>query len=710
MADSVTTGVTTATQAFTNPGIDGPKFTFNNGVVVNGREQFLATPPPLPGPLSTGWDITQWDKDQYLDPAAVQQNAAWTEDPRLGTAQYAWRTADGTTAIAAYATPNQGYVYHITSNDGALDNGGGACVFLQSHWIAPHISFDQQVTCSFDARITEAHAAANALPTQVETGFMVGFNTPNAAKYDSSLPSYGMFIQFTLADTRGTPQIYWNSENHSYIYNANFTTNTYLPFAGNTGAPQTISYNLNAAVLAAASNLASATGTSIGLLQDLSRWSLSGMYIGVEALSGSGATLEVANLSVTRGGTAPASSPQPQEITTGPDGELVACTVHAPLTVWSHGPDTIRGGAGPVTVHGAGQPLVVNASIGSISVDGASSLRFTGSEGRATIAAGVGLSDIIGGSGPLQITASAYAGATLRFIGSSGAATITGGGGRESIQGGTGSLIVQGGSGAETVRGGVGAQSIYGGSGQLEVDGSANRAGTQEIFAAHGPGAGPLTVFGGGGAQTIWGGSGPMIVVGGSGPQDVVLDGGPATVWAGAAPGIYFAGSHGGALLVASGQNQTLVGAMQGDMISASGWNNVLVGGAGAGETISVWRGGDNMIWAGTGDNSVALTSGSNTVAGGTGHATIWAESAGLVNGITASGPLDWVFSDAMSGGGTISGFRPGTDRILLHGADSTADRVHVIGGQTIISLADGATVTLAGMTAPLTDASLGIV
>jgi len=711
MANSAIPGNDNTTQAFPAPGTDGPKFTFNNGTVLNGVEQFLPILPPIPGSVSTGWDITQWSKAQYLDPAAVEQNAAWTGDSLLGTARYAWRTADGTTAIAAYATPGQGYIYQITSNDGALNSERGSCVFLQSKTIAPHISFDQQVTCSFDARITAAHAGTNALPTQVETGFTVSFNTPNAAKYDRSLLSYSLFIQFTLADTRGTPQPLWMKTGNTYVYNANFNTNTYLPFAGNAGAAQPISYNLNAAVLAAARILASVTGSSAALLQDLSRWSLSGMYVGVESLSGSGATLEVSNLAVTRGGTASAAtSGQAQEITTGTGGELVGCTVSVPLTVWSHGPDTVRGGTGPVIVHGAGQRLVVDASSGPVSVDGASDLSFTGADGSATIAAGLGLSDIIGGGGPLQVTASAFAGATLCFLGGAGTATVSGGGGQETIQGGTGALTVHGGTGAQTIRGGAGPQVIYGGSGGQEIDGGANPAGTQQVFAAQGNGAGAQTVFGGAGAQTVWGGGGALVVVGGSGQQQVVLGDGPATIWAGNAPGEYYAGSHGGDLLVASGHNQTLVGSIHGDTVSAAGWGDVLVGGAGSGETLSVWRGGNAMIWTGAGDNTALVASGDNTVAGGTGHATIWAQSTGLVTGMTGSGPLDWVFADAVSGGGTISDFRPGTDRILLQGAGSVTDRVHVIGGQTVITLGDGATVTLAGVTAPLSDASLGIV
>ena len=93
--------------AWTDPSIDGPKLQFNNGQVSGISEVMNPVLPDIPGPVSAGWHITQWNPGSWFDPADTITDPP-VSDPVLGQALYGWQ-ADGS-SVDVFGSPGH-YTY-----------------------------------------------------------------------------------------------------------------------------------------------------------------------------------------------------------------------------------------------------------------------------------------------------------------------------------------------------------------------------------------------------------------------------------------------------------------------------------------------------------------------------------------------------------------------------------------------------------------------
>lgn len=307
-----------------DPSEENPRFAFNTGAVVDGQAVFYPTLPNIPGPTSD-WSVVEWDKNEYLDPSQMSQEASSTTDPLYGPALYSWSTPDGESAVSVYGTgPDDGapYVYQLSGSGGVLTNGGGANVFLSAavpNGASGWVSLDHPVNVSLDAKISEASASYNTQAAmtdgtvlgQMFIGFVVQFNEPSFASYNPSLPTYSAFVQIRISDSSpGSEYGVWSEFNPTSSggqldYGTLLPGGPSLSWEQSEGTPQTLSYSLNQYVEAMLQTDAGELPTAA---MDLGNWSLTSVYIGLETESSSPSdpdagslseALQISNLSIT---------------------------------------------------------------------------------------------------------------------------------------------------------------------------------------------------------------------------------------------------------------------------------------------------------------------------------------------------------------------------------------------------------------------------
>ena len=164
-------------------------------------------------------------------------------------------------------------------------------------------SFDQQVTFTADERIA---AASNFSPLDGASAancFTVAFNRSDSPDYDPALPTISFFLQAELGVAGGAPQAfatYGTAEGNIYNIVPGAEGNDDLRGNPDDGALHAVSINLSGAVAQMAKWLATVDGTLGAAVLDLSKWSLTGAYIGIESSGDSSITLDVAHPLVTR--------------------------------------------------------------------------------------------------------------------------------------------------------------------------------------------------------------------------------------------------------------------------------------------------------------------------------------------------------------------------------------------------------------------------
>jgi Ca2+-binding RTX toxin-like protein len=222
------------------------------------------------------------------------------------------------------------------------------------------------------------------------------------------------------------------------------------------------------------------------------------------------------------------------------------------------------------------------------------------------------------------------------------------GGGPHTISAGSGNDTIFGGRGPDLIFGGSGRDLIFGGRSDDTISG----------------GSGPDTIFGGAGRDLITGGNGPDLIYGGKGSDTIQGGSGPDTIYGSGGGDLITAGS--GPDLISGGKgNDTIQGNSGPDTIYGGGGNDLIIGG-----------GGPETIDGGSGHNQIHLGSGPTLIqdSGAAGHDTV-------------------VGFDAALG-----------DRIGFAG-ENNASINHVVatanehGGNTTITLPDGSTMTLIGIT-----------
>ena len=186
---------------------------------------------------------------------------------------------------------------------------------------------------------------------------------------------------------------------------------------------------------------------------------------------------------------------------------------------------------------------------------------------------------------------------------------------------------------------------------------------------------GPQTVIGAAG-DTITGGSGADLINAIAGPERITGGSGATTVWGGA--GDMITGSTGaGSSTVIGAAGDTITGGSGSDLINGTLGSQAITGGSGS-----------TTVWGGPGDR----------ITGGSGSLTV------DIDNVNFPG-AELVGDSGVSGSDTVTGFSQTSGDRIFFPNDTTAAINSVVAtaqssnGNTLITLPDGATMTLIGIT-----------
>ncbi len=325
-------------------------------------------------------------------------------------------------------------------------------------------------------------------------------------------------------------------------------------------------------------------------------------------------------------------------------------------------------GAGGLDVAGTGTLTLsgTNDFTGGIVLQGVSLvLADAGSAGMGAITTAAGTSNAVTVShGGVRVVG----GGTDTVSAAEAGSTVTGGQ----------SLLFLGGGGGSTVGGGAGSATVLGGASGLYQGGA---AGHNQLFST-GDGA---TLAGGGAGDLLVGGTGDVLLAAvgnatlfaGAGSTVADADGSTA-VLGGAAAGTGNQNTDGQSTVFGSAGQDTMYGGAGGALVLGGSGATTVVGGAG---TLTVMVGAGSLTeFGGSGGGTLVAGSGSGTLVVGAGAQTV------EVLAGHAGGALD------------ISGFRTGTDHLVLAGYDPASVTTATAGGALTLTLPDATTITLAGM------------
>ncbi len=225
-----------------------------------------------------------------------------------------------------------------------------------------------------------------------------------------------------------------------------------------------------------------------------------------------------------------------------------------------------------------------------------------------------------------------------------------------------------------SVVGGGGSDTVAVTSGQTTINpGSSN-------FTVFGNASNPLTMLRGTGSDLVAMGIGGGTVTAGSGGNSTIIGG----LNSPNGPAVYMTGTASGDRLYAIGY---------GNVVAVAGAGNETITGAGNGPFGGAASHGSNSFTAGSGNDTLISGAGQDTLTAGTG-------SASMVAGTAAD---TFAFQRGAAGGSdTISGFKVGVDTLSLTGYGLTASSALGTSlqqnGGTVLTFADGTTITVAGV------------
>ena len=246
---------------------------------------------------------------------------------------------------------------------------------------------------------------------------------------------------------------------------------------------------------------------------------------------------------------------------------------------------------------------------------------------------------------------------------------------------------------------GDGAESVTGASGDTLTGGTGNN---QFIDAT----LGAETVYGGtGGSETIWGGA-QTSIQGGSGGNETIVGAAGTTITGGSGGDEFINGYGGGQSITGgSGGNETIWGSSSGnpaDTIQGGAGNETIVGGTG------------DTITGGSGNEFINAYLGGESISGGSGNETIWGSESGqpgnTIQGAAAGGSATIAFSathnaetlwddGTASGNDTVYNYNTAGGDNFSMASGETISSSNVVGGNVVVTLSDGSTITFAGTT-----------
>jgi hypothetical protein len=671
--------------AWSDPSVDGPKLAFNNGQVTGVTEDLNPVLPNIAGPVSS-WHITQWNPGSWFDPATMIVDPPLV-DPVLGSALYQWNAIGSSLSI--FGAPGN-YIYALTDGNGNLRD-----LNLETGaYASANYTFDKQVTFTADERIA---AAADNGPVDGATAannFTVAFNRQDSANYDPSLPTISIFLQIELSVAGAVPKAYASfGTSAGNIYNVvpGGEGNNYLAGNPDGGALHQVTINLSSAVAQMTRWLATADPSAGNAVLDLSKWSLTSAYIGIEASTGSTMTLDVAHPVVTRDPNLPTVVQDRTVAITNALTESSSVLVDVSSLVATPSKPGVLGAGETISFTLTGtSSLVQTGGNEQLLLSDGSKAKFAGIDANGaltftdTIATGDQASDLkVIGLSLNGSTIGDRSGATLDL------ATMASASGDDTgIAIDATAPILVGGSVAVPVDGGV-----------LTITGN--------LFAA----ARPALVSAAGASQATAGlnimtASGTLAVSNGLGVVAVQDNAPSSTIIVGDGDSLLYSGSSNATIIAGAGRH-TVFGGSGNDVVALGGGANQIV--LGAGDNVVRSEGAD-LIQAGSGHDTVTVTGTNATINGGYGSSTLLVDdsagsntlikvSAGAtITGASASVTTINAYGDTtVSGGagGTVYNEQNGTLKFVGLGGSVTVTGGPAAGNDTLYG-ASGANIVLA--------------
>ena len=194
-------------------GLTNPLIQFGNGRVKNGSPDLFSGYPSISGFPPTTWFVTQWKKEDYMQPTIMSSYDSGTKDPVFGLAQYAFSTTRYLSHVWMYPDPTnqqgKGLIYELFSTSGLFDSTGGSSNHLETWTINPSISVTAPLYEIFNTKVknmvTNYVDTTHPTPEVVSlyyTVMTVRFTDPVTASTTDA------FLQILHSDSRHTTATY----------------------------------------------------------------------------------------------------------------------------------------------------------------------------------------------------------------------------------------------------------------------------------------------------------------------------------------------------------------------------------------------------------------------------------------------------------------------------------------------------------------------
>ncbi len=356
--------------------------------------------------------------------------------------------------------------------------------------------------------------------------------------------------------------------------------------------------------------------------------------------------------------------------TAGASDQIVFGSGTATATVKSYGTDTITAGAGPVTVTGyggagSGFTFYGGAGIATITTAAGATDKVIFGSGGGSIKS-LGTDTITGGAGAVTVTGAGAAGSGFNFTAGTGAATVT------TAAGATDRIAF--GSGGGSIRS-FGTDTITAGTGNVTITG-AGGAGSGFTFTA-GSGTATVTTAAGATDRVTFGAAGGTMrsygtdtIAGGSGNVTVTGVGGAGSGFT------FTAGTGTATLTTAAGATDRVTFGAAGGTIRSYGTDTV-TGGSGAVTATAAGDSDSRMTFiGGAGAASIVGGAGSLTATAGSGALTVQFGS-GTANVQAGAGADLFKFLSGKGGGtDIITGYQVGVDHLSFSGVSVASQSV----------------------------------